>query len=322
MLPRYPRVASAAAHAAAREGDLPHTTVARSTAAVAACALHVQRDNTFIDPVSRDVLGAAIAIHTTRAATDDIRKGVLSSGHAMMHAPGKRSCEAPRLAGSTALKHGGSKKRKRVVGAALPPGTACYRTSARSVAAREGSGAAPNVQYAADRAAGAKQRSAGSPLWCKARSSAYIGVSWNRCSQTWTARANVEKKEHTMGRFADELDAGRAYDAFVIERGLDRRLNFPDDPAAAGHKPARKTKTSKFVGVCWFKVRSKWKATIKVGGKMIYLGLFDDELDAAHARDAYVIEEQLERKLNFRSSAATRKSASDSQTVRSSPLRK
>ena len=294
---QLPGAVSAAARAATREADHLRTTVDRSASAV---AVGVQPDSMFIDPASRDVLGAAIAIHTTRGGGDRIRKGILSSGLTSICAPYKRSLEAPRLAVPAALQRESAQKRKRSdVGRALS-GTA-FRTSARSATARQGSDVDARDQYTYAQAAGSVQRPAGAVRWFKARSSAYIGVSWTRCSQTWAARANVNKKEHTMGRFEEETDAARAYDAFVIERGLDRRLNFPDDPTAAGHKPTRKTKTSKFVGVCWFKVRSKWKATIKVGGKMIYLGLFDDELDAAHARDAYVVEKQLERKLNFRS---------------------
>lgn len=44
--------------------------------------------------------------------------------------------------------------------------------------------------------------------------------------------------------------------------------------------------TSKFRGVHWHKRRLKWTAQIKVDGKIISLGYFTDEVDAAHAYDA------------------------------------
>lgn len=41
--------------------------------------------------------------------------------------------------------------------------------------------------------------------------------------------------------------------------------------------------TSQHLGVCWAKDTRKWQAQIKSGGKTIYLGQYDDELDAAAA---------------------------------------
>ena len=41
--------------------------------------------------------------------------------------------------------------------------------------------------------------------------------------------------------------------------------------------------TSKFKGVGWFKASRKWRALIKVKGRLIYLGLFEVETDAAVA---------------------------------------
>jgi len=43
--------------------------------------------------------------------------------------------------------------------------------------------------------------------------------------------------------------------------------------------------TSKYIGVSWHKSRKKWQSQIRIGGKQIYLGLFDCELKA---RLAYV----------------------------------
>lgn len=44
---------------------------------------------------------------------------------------------------------------------------------------------------------------------------------------------------------------------------------------------SHKDGSSKHRGVCWYKPSGKWIAQIQLNGKVIYLGLFDDEEDAA-----------------------------------------
>lgn len=60
------------------------------------------------------------------------------------------------------------------------------------------------------------------------------------------------------------------------------------DNTACYHKPrrGRKTiKTSRYRGVCWDAIRRKWKTSIKVNGKSIHGGYWDDETDAALSYD-------------------------------------
>jgi len=108
-----------------------------------------------------------------------------------------------------------------------------------------------------------------------------------------------------LGAFSDEDDAGRAYDAYVIDNDLGRELNFLSSKAAP-HRPARGT--SRYRGVCWSKSKRKWSAEITVGGTHVRLGRFDDEDEAAHAYDAYVRAKHLGRKLNCAPLAAVRAS--------------
>lgn len=46
---------------------------------------------------------------------------------------------------------------------------------------------------------------------------------------------------------------------------------------------AKKNTSSQFPGVCWFKRDKKWRAHIRIDGKLKCLGLFTNELEAAQA---------------------------------------
>lgn len=50
-------------------------------------------------------------------------------------------------------------------------------------------------------------------------------------------------------------------------------------------KQRMETASSKFKGVCWHKDRNKWEAYITKDQKLKYLGLFDDETEAAKTYD-------------------------------------
>jgi hypothetical protein len=52
------------------------------------------------------------------------------------------------------------------------------------------------------------------------------------------------------------------------------------------NKAKRKNTSSRYVGVCFNKQLKRWGAYIKPQGKKIFLGYFDNEIDAAHAYDA------------------------------------
>lgn len=57
--------------------------------------------------------------------------------------------------------------------------------------------------------------------------------------------------------------------------------------------------SSRYIGVCWVKGNKKWRATIKVSGKSLHIGLFINEEDAAKARDKYIVTNGLPNRRNF-----------------------
>lgn len=66
-------------------------------------------------------------------------------------------------------------------------------------------------------------------------SSAFKGVSWSRERKLWEARIQASGRGRTIGFFASEVEAARAYDAAaLVEFGEFARLNLPEEQAASG----------------------------------------------------------------------------------------
>ena len=104
--------------------------------------------------------------------------------------------------------------------------------------------------------------------------SEHTGVHWNVARKKWVARKTVKGKKVHLGFYANEEDAARAVAAYV-ERGV-------VDP------PGRGGVTSEHTGVSWNKAAKKWQAAKRVQGKLVYIGLYADEEDAARAVAEYV----------------------------------
>ena len=130
------------------------------------------------------------------------------------------------------------------------------------------------------------------------RSSKYRGLSWDKRGKKWRASTKVDGKTKNLGSFADEIAAARAYDAFVIIKKLNKPLNFPGSAAAKGHV-VTSSKTSRYRGVSLQKSPKKWKVVIRVNGKLKHLGSFRDEEKAGRAFDKYIVDNNLDRPLNF-----------------------
>lgn len=68
-----------------------------------------------------------------------------------------------------------------------------------------------------------------------------------------------------------------------------RRINLRQATAQQNKRNIRKRTglTSHYKGVCWFKTRNKWLASIKVDRKSIHIGFFNDEHHAGMAYDIW-----------------------------------
>ncbi|MDZ4695845.1 MAG: hypothetical protein SGI86_11915 [Deltaproteobacteria bacterium] len=111
-----------------------------------------------------------------------------------------------------------------------------------------------------------------------------------------------------LGNWQTERDAAIAYDRAALFFG-DKPRNFPGkklepaDPKQLqwlAHQPIKEAQTSKFLGVSWATQSEKWIAGIGHDRKHHFLGSYDNEEDAARARDSAAIRLcDLPVKLNF-----------------------
>lgn len=119
----------------------------------------------------------------------------------------------------------------------------------------------------------------------------YMGVKRSE-SNRWKATINVNYKRIHLGTFDNEEDAARAYDLAARKyRGERAKLNFQEIPDITKESiilqaPRSENCSSKYKGVYRRSPTAKWKAQISIGGnKVIYLGAFACEEDAARAHD-------------------------------------
>lgn len=56
-------------------------------------------------------------------------------------------------------------------------------------------------------------------------SSQYRGVTWNKHHKSWKASLRLDKQAMFIGYFKDELDAAKAYNAYIVANNLPNKIN-------------------------------------------------------------------------------------------------
>ncbi len=114
--------------------------------------------------------------------------------------------------------------------------------------------------------------------------SRHKGVCWDRRRKKWAVKIKCYNKGYYLGRYTDENQAALQYNAHAMELfGEFAVLNDVDPRIKLLHPYTPRVKSSRYHNVSWDKESNKWKAYIKLKGRLINLGRFDDEDDAARA---------------------------------------
>lgn len=134
----------------------------------------------------------------------------------------------------------------------------------------------------------------------------FKGVSFKKKTGKYDSCITLDRKYIHLGSFLNSNKAAYAYDVAAYHYFKEFAvLNFPENiekykKETPGHLTYKKTTaSSNFIGVYFCKRKQKFIAVININKKIKYIGSFEDAVSAARARDAYIVKNNLNRKLNF-----------------------
>lgn len=132
--------------------------------------------------------------------------------------------------------------------------------------------------------------------------SGYKGVT-SKGDGRWRAGIRAHGRTFNLGTFRDPVDAARAYNVAAVELfgeyawlnpvpasgpGVPRP-NWRERPGQPG-RSLRGSNTSGYSGVHWHRRDRKWIARIRIDGRRVHLGGFDDPVKAARAYNRAALE--------------------------------
>lgn len=137
-----------------------------------------------------------------------------------------------------------------------------------------------------------------SSRWCAAKSHRNKFVAMRRGTLGSRNRETILMAREILGlRKGDKEEADHENHDTLDNRRNNLRILLPE--ANKRWVPSRGG-SSKFVGVTWDSSRTLWRAQIQVDQVVYNLGRYSTEIEAALARDRYVIENQTGHELNLR----------------------
>jgi hypothetical protein len=137
--------------------------------------------------------------------------------------------------------------------------------------------------------------------------SGYRGVSWSKDYQKWEVSIGVNKVTIKIGYYNDPLIAAKAYDTYVTKNHLPHSINGVlvegEEVAPNVGRLLSVTNTSGYLGVNAptriQHLKNPWTASINKGKVRVWGGYFPTAVEAAIARDIYILENNLNSKRNF-----------------------
>lgn len=118
----------------------------------------------------------------------------------------------------------------------------------------------------------------------------YKGVYLAPSGYGWVAQIRADEQHIHLGTFPTQREAAIAYNAAALQyHGEFARLNdIPPEPSPDDQPIYPPPQTSHYLGVSWDKRRQSWRAYFKLNGRQHFVGYYETEESAAHARDAAI----------------------------------